>query len=130
MPLQQLRIVFIALVLTLASGIVAPCASGQRFLVDPMRTDMRQGVFVRDSAVVDERFALAQRMERLKEWDKSADVYQEIVEKYSDRVVLVNGGGEGDDAKDLPRYASVSLKVQELLGKWPDEGLKRYRARY
>jgi len=31
--------------------------------------------------------ALAQRMEGLKEWGKSAEIYQEIIEKFSDRVV-------------------------------------------
>jgi hypothetical protein len=127
MPLQQR----IAISLVLTSTLLMSRASAQRFFgQNPGRSDPLQGVYVRDSAVVDERFALAQRLERLKEWDKSADVYQEIVEKYSDRVVLVSGGGGDDPTKNLPRYASVSLKVQELLGKWPDEGLKRYRARY
>ena len=38
--------------------------------------------------IVDEeqRFGVAQK-ERLKEWNKSADLYQEILEKYADRVV-------------------------------------------
>src|SRR5205814_7835307 len=49
--------------------------------------DSTEGVYVRDSALALEKFALAQKMERLKEWNKSADLYQEILEKYSDRVV-------------------------------------------
>src|SRR3954471_532859 len=103
-----------------------PAALAQRPLgPDPSRRDPRQGVYVRDSAVAGEKLALAQRMERLKEWDKAADVYQEIVEKYADRVVPVPDAP--DDAK---RYGSVTLTVQELLGKWPDEGLRAYRARY
>src|ERR1043165_6001909 len=80
--------------------------------------DPRQGVYVRDSAVAAEKLALAERMERLKQWDKSADVYQEIVEKYADRVVSVAGADPSSQ-----RYTSVTLKVQELLGKWPQEGL-------
>src|SRR5271155_4770069 len=44
-------------------------------------------VYVRDSAIAMEKLALARRMERARQWDKSADVYQEILEKYSDRVV-------------------------------------------
>src|SRR5688500_17191424 len=40
--------------------------------------DSTQGVYVRDSAVAVEKFALAERLEHLKEWDKSADVYMEI----------------------------------------------------
>src|SRR5580658_1631268 len=44
-------------------------------------------VYVRESAIAMEKLALARRMERAREWGKSADVYQEILEKYSDRVV-------------------------------------------
>src|SRR5436309_440370 len=44
-------------------------------------------VYVRDSAVAQEKLALALRMERLKQWNNSADVYQEVLEKYHDRVV-------------------------------------------
>ena len=88
----------------------------------------KPGVYVRDSAVAAEKLALAQRMEHLKEWNKSADVYQEIIEKYADRVVpaqipLVEGG-------EVTRYTSVTLKVQALIGKWPEEGLAVYRGRY
>lgn len=50
-------------------------------------TDDSGGVYVRDSAIALEKLALARRMERLHEWGKSADVYQEILEKYPDRVV-------------------------------------------
>src|SRR5215218_5330277 len=49
--------------------------------------DSTEGVYVRDSALALEKFAHAQRMERQKEWNKAADLYQEILEKYSDRVV-------------------------------------------
>lgn len=121
----------------------------------------KQSVYVRDSAVAAEKLALAQRMERLKEWNKAADVYQEIVEKYADRVVPAGGGpagpgggagagagaggapgaggegpggqgaggGEGAEAT-ATRYTSVTLEVQKRLGKWPDDGLEVYRARY
>src|SRR5688572_3032099 len=49
--------------------------------------DSNEGVYVRDSAAALEKLALAQRMERLKEWDKAADILQEVMEKYPDRVV-------------------------------------------
>jgi hypothetical protein len=114
-------ILLIAAMLAAASGAGAQLALPAP---DPANKDARQGVYVRDSAVAAEKLALAQRMERLKEWDKSADVYQEIVEKYADRVVPI--GGEGNEK----RYSSVTLAVQDLLGKWPEEGLAAYRARY
>ncbi len=87
----------------------------------------KPGVYVRDSAVAAEKLALAQRMEHLKEWNKSADVYQEIIEKFADRVVPTDSTASGSD---VTRYTSVTLKVQALLGKWPPEGLAVYRARY
>ena len=107
-----------------APVVVLSCAAlapAQRLVgPNPRRDPTTQGVYVRDSAVAGEKLALAQRMEHLKEWDKSADVYQEIVEKYSDRVVSINA----DDTGGGQRYVGVVLRVQELLGKWADEGLK------
>jgi outer membrane protein assembly factor BamB len=88
--------------------------------------DPQEGVYVRDSAIAADKFELGKRMERLKEWHKAADVYQEILEKYQDRVVptLMN-----DKAQPI-RYASVTVAVQERLSRWPNEGLAVYRARY
>src|SRR3954471_9807273 len=104
-----------------------PAALAQRPLgPDPSRRDPRQGVYVRDSAVAGEKLALAERMERLKQWDKSADVYQEIVEKYADRVVP---SGQSDNGV-ISRYSSVTVEVQRRLGKWTEDGLRVYRARY
>ena len=45
------------------------------------------GVYVRDPAGASDKWALAKRMEGLKEWNKSADLLQEILTKYADRVV-------------------------------------------
>jgi outer membrane protein assembly factor BamB/tetratricopeptide (TPR) repeat protein len=85
-----------------------------------------EGVYVRDSALALEKFNLAQKMERLKEWDKSADLYQEVIEKYPDRVVPSR-----KDADDkIIQYTSVTRGVMERLAKWPKEGLDVYRGRF
>ncbi|MCC7349629.1 MAG: PQQ-binding-like beta-propeller repeat protein [Phycisphaerales bacterium] len=88
--------------------------------------ESNQGVYVRDSAVALEKFALGQRMERLKEWNKSADVFQEILEKYPDRVVQSRVDEEGK----ICQYTSVAMAVRQRLAKWPAEGLAVYKARY
>src|SRR5687768_1695536 len=88
--------------------------------------ESNQGVYVRDSAVAVEKFALAQRMERLKEWNKAAGALQEIVEKYPDRVVP----SQVDANQVIYQYTSVVTAVQERLAKWPNEGLEVYRAQY
>lgn len=85
-----------------------------------------QAVYVRDSGIASEKIALAERMERLKEWDKSADVYQEIVDKYADRVIPTRS----DETGQISQYTSVALVVQEKLAQWPEEGLNVYRGRY
>ena len=85
-----------------------------------------EGVYVRDSALALEKFALAQRMERLKEWNKSADLYQEILEKYGDRVVP----SQTDKDNKIYQYTSVTKGVQDQLARWPQEGRDVYRARY
>src|SRR5687767_952003 len=88
--------------------------------------DSTQGVYVRDSAVAVEKFALAERLEHLKEWDKSADVYMEILQGYTDRVVP----SQVDADNKIYQYTSVAAAVQERLAKWPQDGLGVYRARY
>lgn len=88
--------------------------------------DTTQSVYVRDSAVAVEKFALAERMEHLKEWDKSADVYMEILRSYADRVVP----SQIDAENKIYQYTSVTPAVQERLAKWPEEGLAVFRARY
>lgn len=89
-------------------------------------TDNGVGVYVRDSAVALEKLALAQRMEKAHEWGKSADLYQEILEKYKDRVVPA----AIDDRQRIVQYASVTEAVRQAICKWPPEGLEVYRARY
>jgi outer membrane protein assembly factor BamB/tetratricopeptide (TPR) repeat protein len=86
-----------------------------------------EGVYVRDSAVAIEKIALAERMERLSEWNKSADLYQEILQTFADRVLPSQV-----DAKTnkIYQYTSVSLAVQERLARWPAAGLAVYRGRF
>src|SRR3954466_6502203 len=84
--------------------------------------DATQGVYVRDSATAVEKLALAERMERLKEWDKSADVYQEVADKYADRIVP----SQLDRNMTIYQYTSVVTTVQRRLSKWPAEGLAAY----
>lgn len=88
--------------------------------------DPQQGVYVRDSAIAADKFELGKRMERLKEWPKSADVYQEILEKYPDRVVTTVFNEKGQPVK----YASVTVEVQRRIAGWPKEGLAVYRSRF
>src|SRR5687767_3725568 len=143
------RAALVAMPAVLIAGFVASPAPAEQDLFDdrPMRVrpvlqaqpgggaldpnsfygkESTEGVCVRDSAVALEKFALAQRMERLKEWNKSADVYQEILEKYPDRVVP----SQIDKDNNIYQYTSVATAVQEKLARWPDDGLSAYRARY
>jgi outer membrane protein assembly factor BamB len=84
------------------------------------------GVFVRDSAVAADKLTLAQRLSVAREWDKSAEVYQEIVDKYADRVI-----GNATDAQGrTTRYASVGAAVQSSLAKWPADGRDAYTSRF
>jgi outer membrane protein assembly factor BamB len=83
-------------------------------------------VYVQDSAIALDRMALAQRMEGLKEWGKSAEIYQEIIEKFSDRVVP----SHLDDKGSVDQYTSVMTLVNQRLRSWPADGLTVYRTKY
>jgi outer membrane protein assembly factor BamB len=85
-----------------------------------------QGVFVRESEAALDTFQNGQRMERLKEWAKAADFYQEVVEKYRDRVIP----SAQDADHHATQYTSIVQMVQEQLSKWPPEGREVYLARY
>jgi len=80
---------------------------------------------VRDPAGAIDKWALAKRMEGLKEWNKSADLFQEVLTKYADRVVPSRL-----DHDRICQYTTITTAVQERLAHWPPEGLDVYRARY
>lgn len=98
--------------------------------VDGEAVPQDTGVYVRDSAIVAERVALAERMERSKEWPKAADLLQEIVEKNGQRIVPIPAaaGAVGGDA--VKQYIGATDLVQRRLAKWPAEGLAAYDARF
>jgi outer membrane protein assembly factor BamB len=85
-----------------------------------------EGVFIPESSSAQERLALAQRKERLKEWNQAADLYQEILTdpKYAAKVV------PSDTDPERRLYRSVEDLVMQRLARWPAEGLEVYRARY
>ncbi|HEY0010078.1 MAG TPA: tetratricopeptide repeat protein, partial [Tepidisphaeraceae bacterium] len=120
MTVCRSRAVLLAAVLS-----VAATARAQIAIDAPAAKDM-QSVYVRDSGVAAERLSLAERMERLKEWDKAADVYQEIIEKYPDRMIA----SQSDEANRTIRYTSVVDVAQQRLARWPEEGLRVYRDRF
>jgi outer membrane protein assembly factor BamB/tetratricopeptide (TPR) repeat protein len=88
--------------------------------------DSTQGVYVRESSTAVDKLVSAQKMERLKEWAKAADYYQEVLQKYNDRVVPT--GVDQDNVID--QYGNIKDKVREALSAWPTEGVDAYKARY
>ena len=85
-----------------------------------------QGVYVRDSAVAVEKFALAERLEQLKEWDKSADVYR----RSSRTTPTASCRRRSTQDNKIYQYTSVAAAVQERLAKWPQEGWTCTAPRY
>src|SRR5690606_12696465 len=88
--------------------------------------DVAQGVFVRDSAIAVDQFALADRMERLRDWTKAADVYQDVIARYGDRLIADKTDAQGR----VYQYASVSRAVQRKLAAWPPEGRAVYEQKF
>ncbi|GEM_PF-6559460 len=79
--------------------------------------------FVPDSSVAMERLALAAKLAQASEWAKSAEIYQELLENYRDRVVPAS-------ADDPTLYRNVSDRVLQQLAHWPADGLAVYNGRY
>src|SRR4051794_24900858 len=77
-----------------------------------------QGVSVRDSLEAIKKLEAARRMERLEDWNKAADWYQEVIEKYGDRVVPSGT----DEKNNIRQYTGIERPVQEQLAKWPKVG--------
>src|SRR6267378_3093926 len=85
-----------------------------------------QGVSVRDSLEAVKKIEDARRMERLEDWNKAADWYQEVIEKYGQYVIP-----SGLDAENRQiQFKGIEGPVQEQLAKWPKAGLDAYRNRY
>ncbi len=115
-----------SLAVALATGGVI-CALVAADLRSPaMATPAVSGqVYMPDSAAATERFTLARNLEKASDWDKAADVYQELLEKYPDKVVAPGAaGGAG------AQYMSVRRLAQQMLCKWPAEALAVYRGKY
>ncbi|HEX4123093.1 MAG TPA: PQQ-binding-like beta-propeller repeat protein, partial [Tepidisphaeraceae bacterium] len=91
-----------------------------------MGKDSTQGVYVSESSTAVNELLNAQKMERLKEWAKSADYYQEVLRKYNDKVVPT--GVDADNVID--QYGSIKDKVRQALSKWPKQGVDVYKAQY
>lgn len=80
-------------------------------------------VFVPDSSAAVERLILAEKLEKASEWDKAAGIYQELLEKYGDRVVPT-------EATIGSTYISIPTHVLQRLARWPAEGLAVYNGLY
>ena len=90
--------------------------------------DSNEGVVAPESTNAMDQLALAQKMERLKEWTNSADLYQEILTnpQYAAKVVP----SKQDADHKIYQYSSVEERVMQRLSRWPQEGLQVYSARY
>jgi outer membrane protein assembly factor BamB/tetratricopeptide (TPR) repeat protein len=90
--------------------------------------DSAEGVYPPESVNAMDELAKAQKMERQKEWGKSADFYQELLTspEYARKVVP-----SLEDAKHrIYQYTSVEELVMQRLSRWPQEGLDVYGARF
>lgn len=83
-------------------------------------------VYVRDSTIARDKFDLATKMEGYKEWAKAADLYQEVMTRYPDRVIPAGKDAEGV----INSYTSVTRGVLARLCNWPQDGLDVYRGMY
>jgi hypothetical protein len=90
--------------------------------------DSAEGVYAPESVNAMDQLAKAQKMERQKEWGKSADFYQELLTspEYATKVVP----SREDANHRIYQYTSVEELVMQRLSRWPQEGLDVYRARY
>lgn len=90
--------------------------------------DSNEGVYAPESVNAMDQLAKAQKMERQKEWGKSADFYQELLTspEYARKVIPYLE----DSRHRIYQYISVEEIVMQRLSRWPREGLDVYRARF
>jgi outer membrane protein assembly factor BamB/tetratricopeptide (TPR) repeat protein len=95
---------------------------------DDTPADARESLSVTLNESLDARkdIETARNMEQQKEWNKAADWYQQVLEKYRTRVVA----WKADDGRTFNRYRGIVYQVQESLARWPTEGINVYRARF
>lgn len=83
-------------------------------------------VYVPDSGRAVEQLRLADRLVGQKEWGKAAEVYQEVVDQFGDRVLPVPPA----EGAQTTRYVTVTRRVEAQIAAFPPEGLAAYRSRY
>ncbi len=79
-------------------------------------------IVVHESAIAREIFSNAEKRDGLKDWSGAADLYQELLENFADRLVPVSVDKEGI----IVQCTSVAHAVRERLCHWPREGLDAY----
>lgn len=92
---------------------------------DQTRPD-HQNIFVRDTGPLQEKLALAARLEQQQDWIKAAEILDEIEKNYPDRVVLTTA----DNQEPIRHYTSLTAIITRRISLWPAEGLAAYRAGY
>jgi outer membrane protein assembly factor BamB len=92
----------------------------------PATGDSPAGVSIPDSPGAKDLLDKAKEKEDRKQWKAAAEFYQEVLAKYSRRVVA----SKIDANSNVYQYVGVGQLVQERLAKWPDDGLTAYRTAY
>jgi len=122
-PRTMIAAMVVMVAAQLARGQLVPDPNAQPNPQDATRNAL---VNVNDSTLAIDQINLAQRLAAEKDWPKSSEVYQGVIEKYRDRVVPSHAGEDGV----VDRYTSVLSLINEQLGNWPPEGLAAYRTKF
>ncbi len=109
---------------TCLAALPAASVAAQTTAASSWNAQGQSDVYVADSTLAADGLALAGRLERLGDFAKAADVYQEILEKYAERLIA-------PDAQRVEgRFVAVGREVNWRLSRWPEPGLAIYRGKF
>ncbi len=85
-----------------------------------------EAVFVRDAASISSRIAQARQLAAAGDWARASDEFQELLEKYADRLVLRPDA----EANGMRRYERLTAVLGREMSAWPLAGVQAYTERF
>lgn len=121
---------FIAALILLATCCLTSICAAQtdpaQALPDASSLPAHRGIYIHSALRASEQLNLAQRMQRLNEWQKAADILMSLLEQSADSVIPSHLTEDGS----IDQYIGLPTIIEQQLTTWPADALQTFNLIY